>query len=240
MQDFRGGVDAEGEPVAYAVGDDEGGVWHVIAAGPVLEAEGTGANVLREHDLAAVGMAGDDERNASRGGGVPTVRMVGEHQGEHGGIAEAGGIGDGFVAPEIGGPARAEDLEGCAWRVDSGDIIDEEIYAAAADRIVEMVGALDDIMISLNHVDAVAGAQAENHIECAGQIGKGDVNEIAGEENQVGLEAVGGFGDVIEHFLRREDTSVNVGDDGDGVAVEFARPAIDVQVVGLNAEFSEL
>ena len=83
LQNFRGGIDAEGEPVADAVGNDECGIGPVVSSGPIFEAERAGADAVGEHDLPAVGVAGDDEGDAGVGGDVPTVRMMGEHESEH-------------------------------------------------------------------------------------------------------------------------------------------------------------
>ncbi len=57
---------------------------------------------------------------------------------------------------------------------------------------------------------------------------------------RLGPQAVGGLGDVIEHFLGGEDAGMNVGDEGDGEAVQPGRKTRHCQLVSLDAELSEL
>src|SRR3954471_2349293 len=76
VHDLRWRADAQREPVAHAVGDEERGVVLAISAGPIAEHRRAGAEALVEHDLPAVRVPGEGERDADGGGGIERVRVV--------------------------------------------------------------------------------------------------------------------------------------------------------------------
>ncbi len=77
-------------------------------------------------------------------------------------------------------------------------------------------------------------------LSSTGEIGMGDVDEIAAEEDEIGLEAIGGFGDVIEHFLGGKNAGMNIGNEGDGETVQAGGEVFERQIVSFDAEASEL
>src|SRR5262249_55047014 len=82
---FRRGTDAQGEPVADAVGDDQGrpvvsGL--AVEARPVAVQQRPEADCVTEHELAAVRMSGDRQGNPQGSGGIEGMRVVGQQDGK--------------------------------------------------------------------------------------------------------------------------------------------------------------
>ena len=79
VDDLRRSANAQGEPVADAIGDNQAGAVMLglsIEARPVAIHQWPKTRRFREHELAAVGMPGDGQRYTRRGRGVEGVRVV--------------------------------------------------------------------------------------------------------------------------------------------------------------------
>lgn len=91
-------------------------------------------------------------------------------------------------------------------------------------------------MVALDVEETAAGVEAFDHVEGFGEIVDGMVDQVAGEEDEVGFELVHGFGESIEHWAASEFANVGVADVGDGHAVERAWEAGDGDVDFADAE----
>lgn len=160
FDDFRGGVRAEREPVAHAVGDDRGrAVGFGVKAGPVAVEDRAGADVIGKHELPAVGMAGESDGKSAGGGRVERVRMVGHENGKRIWVAlscEGGNvIVDGGVFGGAGkvvfrnGPAGSENLDGLIADSEMNRLVGEKSKAGGANTRVKLVARLEAVVVSL-------------------------------------------------------------------------------------------
>ena len=84
---------AQGEPVSGPVRDDEGAIFPPVKAGPVTIEHRPEAHMARRHELPAMGVSGNGERDVFRV--VESVRMVREQDGKGVGLA----LGEEFAQP---------------------------------------------------------------------------------------------------------------------------------------------
>src|SRR5579885_3071856 len=81
VDDLSWSTNAHRKPVADAVGDDEGGpilFGLAVKARPVAIHQRTKAQRAAKHELAAVRMTGNRQRNPRRGRGIEGMRMMGQ------------------------------------------------------------------------------------------------------------------------------------------------------------------
>ena len=88
MNDFGGGVEAQGEHVADAVGDDQLAVAALIQSRPMSGTASGWAEVGREHQLAAVRVPGKRQGQILANSGVEGVGMMREENREGVGVAQ--------------------------------------------------------------------------------------------------------------------------------------------------------
>ena len=92
MDDLCRGIEAQRQPVADAVGDDQGsavGLGLTVEAGPVAEHQRPEADVVREHELTAMRVAGNRQGESRGSSGIERMRVVGhkDREGARGDLA---------------------------------------------------------------------------------------------------------------------------------------------------------
>jgi len=76
MRDFRGRVDTNRKHIPHAVGNDQLAVFALIMPRPIPEKSRTHAHVFAQHQLPAVRVAGQRQRQIRVNSGVKGVRMM--------------------------------------------------------------------------------------------------------------------------------------------------------------------
>ena len=246
--DLGGAVEADGEADrAEAAVDVELGfaVGEVEEAFDVLLAEGREAEGRkeREADLAAVGVAGEDEVGAAGAGmaqdGVGEVRLV-AHDDE--GAVELGGDGAIEVGLAVGDVAEAGEPETLAVALDGKVLVDERGDAVADEGSEDVLGTDLGVVVAEDGIAQGAlevledGGAALGGLEGEAVGAGAGADEVSGEQDQVGLELVDPVDGVLEEGGLGELLEVDVAELGDAEAVEGVRQAGDVDVAVLGDE----
>ena len=197
--------------------------------------EGEGAEA-GDADLAAVGMAGEDEvdeRAAGMGGDVVGVVGLVGHE-EDGGVG-GGGDGEREVGLADGEVVGAGEEEVLALALDADVLVDEQGQAVVFEMAPDDAGIDLGVVVAEDSETLGAGEGMEQlGAACGGGERDGDGHgaagaEIAGNEDEVGGEGVDAVDDAAEEEVFGELYEVDVGELDDAEAVEGGGQVADVE-----------
>ncbi len=188
----------------------------------------------RNADLSAMSVAGKDEVHVGTatmaGDGEGVVRLM-SHQ-DDGGIGLVGdGLGDvGFAKRDV---VNAADDDVGSIALDRNVLVDEQGEAGVLHVVADDAGPYDCVVIAQDPVAFRAGESAEKR-GATGSSGERDVDrkgtpgdEVAGDEEEVGVQGVDARDDLAEKKVFGVLFQVDVGDLHDAKAIEGRRKAAE-------------
>ena len=195
-------------------------------------------------DLAAVGVAGEhevDERSARMQEDVVGVVGLVGHE-DDGGVG-VGGDSEIEVGAASVGVVDAAEPEAFAALLDGNVLVDEDGCAVAGEGFDDERSADGDVVVAEDAVAERGGEGAEDLCAAVGGgagVNEGESaagNEVAGEEDEMGIEGVDVVDDALEEVRFGELVEVNVADLDDAVAVEWGWQVGDGNGAVVEADF---
>ena len=226
---------AQREPVANAVGDDQGCpvvLGLAVEARPVAVQQWPEADRVAEHELPAVRVPGNRQGNPHGSGGIECMGVVGQEdrEGARGNLARQLSyrtLNPGLVAFQ-GKPSNWTSWPrmGMTW-----DSLTSR-GTRASDAADELRAVLDQVVVAYAQVRPVSRLHVGNRVEGVGQVGQGVVDQVAGEQDQVGIEPAGLLHDAFHRLAAGEGAYVQVGYQGDPQPVQLRRQAGSATLIG--------
>src|SRR6202030_2997655 len=82
---------------------------------------------------------------------------------------------------------------------------------------------LNQVVVAHAHGQAPGRVHPVDRVDGGREIGEGEIDQVAGEQNQVSAQLVGRLDDRRQHPRREETAAVDVADVGDFEAVKIGR-----------------
>ncbi len=170
-------------------------------------------------------MPGQGEGDSRGGGGVEGVGVVGQEDRERAAappreqvlhvLLDAVGAGGGG-----GAPVEAEQVDALAANLHGHDLIDHQAKVGFADAVAEGDAVVEEIVVADAHGQRGDLGELAHGGQRRREIGEVEVDQVTGEDDQVGVQVGGGGDDGFEFFGPNEATDVGVGDLSERDAVE--------------------
>jgi len=183
--------------------------------------------VVREHELASVGVARKRQRQPGGDGGVEGVRVMGQQDGELVRPAElrkralhAGAEG------RVGAiPVQSQELDAGPADAQAQGLVHQQRDARSLDFAHKLSPVSHDVVVAHAHRQPAgrAGAHLLQRGRQSRQVSESGVNQVAGEKDQVGAQRVGPGDNLGEIVHLEEPADVGVGHMGDAHAVQRLR-----------------
>ncbi len=188
-----------------------------------------------------MGVAGEGEIDTDVAGTIEGVGVVSQEDIEARGADE---VFDGFemalhfvrAAHAGDAPLQADDAEGGVADDGGCGFVQKEADTGGAHSIFEGKTILEEVVIAFAGVHAAGCAEGAHDIDGIGKVFEREVDEVAGDEDEIRVEVVGALDDCFEDVAAGEGADVGVGDVGDDSAIERGGKIAEGKFDGSDAE----
>jgi hypothetical protein len=164
----------------------------------ITQADGVFAVGLesRKTKLSAVGVAGEDEIDAAAFGVIESVGMMSEEDAKIvAGDGVAGLVNHAMQFRIVFGEIDAGDGDGVALVFDDDVLVDEQRQPGHAKGVDDFEGVFTVIVVAEHGEVTERGLHLLGGVDDGSKVAVGGIDQVAGVDDQVGLQLVDGLGD---------------------------------------------